>query len=155
MYDMRKLLVVLIAALGMWLVPSAAQAAITFHAGPTFTDLGTTLNVTGDVSGLGNENLTVRLDATGVGSVTCANPAGNIAPGQDTSVNASGTQSDIEVKNGRAVFDVTTAEPPAPDPAVVCPNRKWTATITDVEFSSATLTLLQGGMIVFQQTFTL
>jgi hypothetical protein len=152
---MRKLFVVLFAALGLVFVPSAADAAVKFRAGPTFTDLGTTLNVTGDVSGLGNENLTVQLDATGVGSVICRNPAGNQAPGQDTTVNASGTQSDIEVKNGRAQFNVTTAEPPAPDPAVVCPNRKWTATITDVEFTSATLTLSQGGMIVFQQTYLL
>jgi hypothetical protein len=152
---MRRLIVVLLAAFGLWLVPSAAQAAITFHQGPTFTDEGTTLNVTGDVSGLGNEDLDVTLDATGVGSVTCTNPAGNVAPGQDTSVTASGSQTGIEPKNGGAVFDVTTAEPPAPNPAVVCPNRKWTATITDVEFTSATLTLSQGGIIVFQQTYTL
>jgi hypothetical protein len=152
---MRKLLIVLIAACGLLFIPSAAQAAITFHAGPTFTDEGTTLNVTGNVSGLGNEDLTVVLDATGTGSVTCTNPAGNVAPGQATTVNASGSQSDIEVKNGRASFDVTTAEPPAPDPAVVCPNRKWTATITDVDFTSATLTFIQGGMIVFQQTYPL
>ena len=152
---MRRLVVVLLAAFGLWLVPSSAQAAITFHAGPTFTDLGTTLNVTGNVSGLGNENLTVRLDATGSGSVVCRNPAGNQAPGQDTAVNASGTESDIEVKNGRTSFNVTTAEPPAPNPAVVCPNRRWTATIVDVHFTSATLTFIQGGMIVFQQTYML
>ena len=152
---MRRLLIVMFAAVGLWLVPSAAQAAITFHAGPTFTDLGTTLNVTGNVSGLGNEDLTVVLDATGTGSVTCTNPGGNVAPGQDTTVNASGSQSDIEVKNGRTSFNVTTDEPPAPNPAVACPNRKWTATITDVEFNSATLTFIQGGMIVFEQTYPL
>jgi hypothetical protein len=152
---MKKLFVVLLAACALAFIPSAAQAAITFHAGPTFTDEGTTLNVTGNVSGLGNENLTVILDATGTGSTICENPAGNRAPGQDTTVNASGSQSDIEVKNGRTSFDVTTAEPPAPDPAVVCPNRKWTATITDVDFTSATLTFIQGGNIVFQQTFPL
>jgi hypothetical protein len=97
----------------------------------------------------------VRLDATGTGSVTCTNPAGNVAPGQATSVNASGSQSDIEVKNGRTSFEVTTAEPPAPNAAVVCPNRRWTAAITDVDFTSATLTFIQGGNIVFQQTFPL
>jgi hypothetical protein len=152
---MKKLFVIILAACALAFIPSAAQAAITFHAGPTFTDEGTTLNTTGNVSGLGNEDLTVQLDATGTGSVTCTNPAGNVAPGQDTSVDASGTQSDIEVKNGRASFDVTTAEPPAPNPAVVCPNRKWTATITDVDFTSATLTFIQDGEIVFQQTFPL
>ena len=152
---MKKLLVVILAACALAFIPSAAQSAVKFHAGPTFTDEGTTLNVTGNVSGLGNENLTVVLDATGTGSVTCTNPAGNVAPGQDTSVNASGSQSDIEVKNGRTSFDVTTAEPPAPNPAVVCPNRRWTATITDVDFTSATLTFIQGGQVVFQQPFPL
>lgn len=153
---MRRLFVALLAACGLLFVTATtAQAAVRFHAGPTFSDQGTTLNVTGNVSGLGNEDLTVQLDATGTGSVVCENPAGHRAPGQDTTVNASGTESGIEVKNGRASFDVTTAEPPAPDPAVVCPNPKWTATITDVEFTSATLTLIQAGQPVFQQTFEL
>jgi hypothetical protein len=94
---------------------------------------------------LGNEDLTATLTATGIADVTCTNPAGNVAPGQRTSVTTTGTQSDIEVKNGRATFNVTTAEPGPLNPAEVCPNRKWTATITDVEFTSATLTLIQGG----------
>jgi hypothetical protein len=149
---MRKLLVVVFAACAMAFIPSTAQAAIKFHAGPTFTDQGTTVNSTGNVSGLGMGDLTVVLDASGTGSVICQNPAGNRAPGQDISVDASGSQTGIEVKNGRASFDVTTAEPPPPDPAVVCPSRKWTATITDVDFTSATLTLIQNGEIVFQQT---
>jgi hypothetical protein len=38
-----------------------------------------------------------------------------------------------------------------PQPAVVCPNRKWTATITDVDFTSATLTRIQGGEVIFTQ----
>jgi hypothetical protein len=150
---MRRLVIVMLTAFAVLLVPGIAQAAITFHSGPTFTDRGTTLNVTGNVSGLGGADLTVTLNASGVGAVTCSNPAGNVAPGQATSVNASGSQSGIEVKNGRASFNVTTAEPPAPTNA--CPNRKWTATITDVAFSSATLTLIQGGQVVFQRTFQL
>jgi hypothetical protein len=107
------------------------------------------------VSGLGNGDLTAQITATGVADVTCTNPAGNVAPGQRTNVTTSGTQSGIEVKNGRATFDVTTAEPGPLDPAVVCPNRKWTATITDVHFTSATLTLIQGGVVIFRQTYQL
>jgi hypothetical protein len=150
---MRKILAVLFTALAIGLVPTAANAAVKFHAGPTFTDQGTTLNVTGNVSGLGNEDLTATLTATGIADVTCTNPAGNVAPGQRTSVTTTGTQSDIEVKNGRATFNVTTAEPGPLDPAEVCPNRKWTATITDVEFTSATLTLIQGGQVIYTKTY--
>ena len=152
---MRKVLIAILTLLTVGFISLPAQAAVVFHAGPTFTDLGTTLNVTGNVSGLGNENLTATISATGVGDVTCTNPAGNVAPGQQTSVTTSGTQSNIEVKNGRATFNVTTAEPASPNPAVVCPNRKWSATITDVDFTSATLTLIQGGQVIFSQTFPL
>lgn len=150
---MRRVLIAILTLLAIGLLTGTAQARVVFHAGPTFTDEGTTLNVTGNVSGLGNDDLTAVITASGVGDVTCTNPAGNVAPGQRTNVTTSGTQSDIEVKNGRATFDVTTAEPPAPDPAVVCPNRKWTAAITDVEFTSATLTLIQDGEVIFSQNF--
>lgn len=148
----RRLSVLLIStALAVALFAPAALAAVKFHAGPTFADQGTTLNVTGDVSGLGNKDLTATLSATGVASVMCFNPAGNHAPGQDTTVTATGTQSSIEVKNGRATFDVTSAEPTVS--SKVCPNRKWTPVITDVEFTSATLTLSQGGKTIFKQTY--
>jgi hypothetical protein len=150
---MRKILIALLTSLAVLLVPGVAQAAVTFHSGPTFTDNGTTLTVRGNVSGLGNEDLSVFLSATGVAEVTCTNPAGNVAPGQDTTTTTSGSQTGIEPKNGRATFTVTTAQPTAPTDA--CPNRKWTATVTDVDFTSATLTLVQGGQVVFQQTYQL
>ena len=103
-----------------------------------------------NVSGLGNQDLTATLTATGIASVECYNPAGNRAPGQDTRITSSGAQSNIEVRNGRATFNVTTAEPSVS--SKVCPNRKWTAVVTDVEFTSATLTLTQGRKVVFTKT---
>jgi hypothetical protein len=151
---MRKLVIAMLTAFAVLLVPGIAQAAVVFHSGPTATDLGTTLKVTGNVSGLGGEDLTATVNATGVGTVTCTNPAGNVAPGQDTTVDATGTVSGIEPKNGRATFTGITKEPTDPDAAVVCPNRKWDATITDVDFTSATLTLIQGGEVVFSGPLT-
>jgi hypothetical protein len=119
----------------------------------TLTDNGTTLTATGTFAGLGNQDLTVTLAATGSATVLCHNPKGNVAPGQTQPVSVSGSQTDIEVKNGRARFDVTT-----PAPAITgnpCPNGKWTPELTNVTFTSATLTAEQGGVTVFTQTFDL
>jgi hypothetical protein len=125
---------------------------------PEFTDEGTQLRATGSIAGLGNENIDVVLTATGVATITCGNPGNNPdVPGQRTEFTVTGTQTDIEVKNGRAFFNVLTAEPVA-DPAEVCPNRRWTATVTDVEFTSATITVIQpsgSGIVVLEETFSL
>ena len=148
----RRVLTLLVStALALGLFAPSAFAAVKFHSGPTFTDTGTQLNVTGNVSGLGNGDLTARLSATGIAKVECSNPAGNRAPGQDKSVTTTGTQSNIEVKNGRATFNVTSAAPTVSSSA--CPNKQWTATVIDVVFTSATLTLIQGGKVVHTATY--
>ena len=82
--------------------------------GPTFTDNGTTLTATGSVAGLGNEDVTVTLDATGTAKIIGINPAGKRAPGQSKVVNVSGETTITDVKNGRVDFSVTTIEAKAP-----------------------------------------
>lgn len=150
---MRLVSLVVLVMLALFSVNTAFAASPHFVGrGPTLTDEGTTLNATGSVAGLGNEDLTVVLDATGIASVECVNPGGNRAPGQDTSVDVSGEVTDIEVKNGRAFFDVSTNEPVVTG-AEACPNAQWTAVVTDVEFSDATLTFFQGGVQVLQESF--
>jgi hypothetical protein len=154
---MRKLGIIAVLslmALALAAVPALAQTSgVHFLRGPFFTDEGTTLRATGTLAGLGGEDVTVTLTATGTGSVTCTNPAGKVAPGQSFTTSVTGTQSDIEVKNGRANFDVETLAPTAP--AGSCPNPKWTATVTDVAFTSATITATQDGIVVLAETFQL
>ena len=143
----------IIAVLAVVLVASVAtiaSAAVRFHQGPTCRDIGTQLQCSGNVSGLGQEQLTVDVSATGTGTVECTNPAGNVAPGQTFTTNVSGTGTFDVDKNGRANFTVTTIAPTAP--AGSCPNPKWTAAVTDVTFGTVTLTGTQGGQTVFQET---
>jgi hypothetical protein len=135
--------------------PVALAASPHFVGGVSFRDLGTTLRASGSIAGLGNENIDVQLSATGTASVVCINPGGNRAPGQDTTVNVSGTVSNLEVKNGRVNFSVTTTAPTVTSAA--CPNGKWTARVTDVSFTSATITVIQpagSGTVVLTETFS-
>lgn len=146
----RGFVSLLLAALSTVLLASAAHAASPhFVKGPTLTDNGNTLTATGSIAGLGNEDVTVTLDATGTATIICTNPAGNVAPGQTRTVDVIGEQTITDVKNGRVNFNVTTLEPTAPQDA--CPNRKWTPSITDVNFTDATLTVEQGGAVVLQR----
>jgi hypothetical protein len=150
--NIRRLLLVLIAGLAaVMLTTTSANAAVNFRSGPTASDQGTQLLVTGNLSGLGTSPVTVTVTAIGTATVTCTNPAGNVAPGQNTTTSTTGTQSDIPVKNGRASFSVLTAAPVVGSEA--CPNSKWTATVTDVVFTSYTVTATQNGQVVLSETF--
>jgi hypothetical protein len=36
-----------------------------------------------------------------------------------------------------------------------CPNRQWTPEVLDVDFSSGTISIIQGGVVVLQQALGL
>jgi hypothetical protein len=142
--------------------PTAALAAnVHFVSGPTFTDNGTTLTTTGKLAGLGNGDLVITVAVKGIAEkITCTNPGGNQAPGQNKpGVTASGDQTidDSQIKNGSVTIRVTTTAPAQLTAKQAgCPNNNWTARIDDVKFSSATITVVQEGVTVLgPKTYTL
>src|SRR5215208_1916165 len=105
---------------------------------PTCTDIGTQVQCSGKVAGLGGTTFTITVSAQGTASVTCTNPAGNVAPGQSFATTTTGSSGPFATpRNGSARFTVTSNTPTAP--AGSCPNPKWTATVTDVQFTTATV----------------
>src|SRR5215813_5850228 len=125
----------------------AANAHV--KAGPFFIDNGLTLTATGSLAGLGFQDIVVGLTATANPIATCTNPSGqNKPPGQNPApVSVSATPESIpasEIKNGNTPFSLTTNPPPSVVPgAPDCPGSSWTEAITDLQFTSATITVQQ------------
>jgi hypothetical protein len=151
---------VLTIALALLVVPLAYAASVHFKGGnPTFTDQGTTLNTCFSLAGLGNQDVTITVVANGLIDTTCTNPGGNVAPGQNKTPVSPTTQVTIpsnQIKNGNLSVCLATKTPQAPTAAEAgCPNGNWTASVNDVEFTSAKITVVQGGKTVLSKTFTL
>ena len=113
---------------------------------PTCRDIGTQVQCTGKVAGLGGTTFTILVSAPGTATVTCTNPAGKVAPGQTFDTTATGQSGPFPTpRNGQARSTVSTETPAAPPGS--CPNPQWTATVTDVTFGPATVTLLEDSTI--------
>ena len=118
------------------------------NATPSFTDNGLTLTASGELAGLGNGDVLVTVTATANPQATCTNPGGQSkVPGQNPApVDVTGSVAipASEIKNGNTPFSVTTLAPASPIPgAPDCPNSSWSETITDMAFTSATITVEQ------------
>jgi hypothetical protein len=141
-----------VTALVFWAAPAHAQSGHFVTGGgnaPECTDIGTQVSCDVKVAGLGGTTFEITVEAAGVASVECENPGGNVAPGQDTEINAAGSSGEIPTpRNGSFTFrDLTTVAPTVPN-VPTCPNPQWTATVVDVAFASpATLTLFEDGQI--------
>jgi hypothetical protein len=115
---------------------------------PAFIDNGLTLTGTAAYAGLGNFDTQQNLDATANPTASCTNPAGQTQPpGQNpASVNVTGSTAvpASDIQNGNVTISTTTNSPTTPIAgAPDCPNTQWTENITDMAFTSATITVYQ------------
>ena len=144
----RYLPLLALVAVAAFAFPSAATAQSGHFVGTqTCTDIGTQVQCSGKVAGLGGTTFTITVAASGTAAVTCTNPAGNVAPGQAFGFAAAGTSGPSR-RRGTASqpYTVTTIAPSAP--AGSCPNPKWTASVTDVAFgATATISLFEDGTL--------
>jgi hypothetical protein len=128
------------------------------NSSPSFTDNGLTLTGSGALSGLGAGDVVVNLSATANATAVCTNPSSgqHQPPGQNPApVSVSGSEAipASDVKNGNVTFTVTTNPPTTPIAgAPGCPNSNWTESITDLSFTSATITVQQGTPLATQLT---
>lgn len=159
---MRRTLSILGLVLALFaFTTTAALAAITFHSGPNFAfNNDGSVTVTADLSGLGNQPATATVTQSAVATYTCQNPGGNVAPGQNGVPVTSSASGPISTdKNGRATINLTAG---ALDPADTvsgrvagCPNGKWTGINPVLSGpTTATLTIVQGGQVIYTQTIT-
>jgi len=101
----------------------------------------------GYASGLGNTDVTVVLDASGIPAIACTNNGGNDVPGQSSpKISATGQQTldgnDPIRKNGKSPFFTETNDPTtiAWD-AAGCPSSNWTAHIDFIFWTNAKLSV--------------
>ena len=142
----KKLLSLLSALLITILITSTAGAGGIVKLGFVEFSLGS-LIAQGYASGLGNTDVTIVLDASGIPAITCTNNGGNDVPGQSSpKVSASGQTSllgnDPVRKNGRSPFGVETVDPgTVPWDEADCPNSNWTARIDFIFWTNATISV--------------
>ena len=159
---MRKFLAlatVLVAAIAF---PAAASAGNPHLKNPNpllFTDNGLTLTATVSYAGLGNFDTVQTVNATAQPTASCTNPAGATQPPghNPASVNVTGSTAvpASDIKNGNVTITTTTDPPVTPIAgAPDCPNPQWTENITDMAFTSATITLSQQGVVVLTVNVT-
>jgi len=154
---MKRFLLLSIVAVAALAFPGVASAQsghfVTGGANaPTCTDIGTQVQCSGKVAGLGGTTFEITVEATGIATITCANPGQNEdVPGQRKEITTAGSSGPLPTpRNGQYQFSVATVAPEAPSDA--CPNEMWTPTITDVEFTEATLSLFEDGVLSDQVT---
>jgi len=127
-------------AAGLLTAPAAVSASAHFVGSPSIAVNNGGVTATGKIAGLGNQDVTINLEATV--KVTCRNRGGHVPPGQTQTL--TGAVSNLSPKNGSVNFSVSTNSV-----GDTCPGP-MTPTLT---LERATLTGFQGGQQVMQRSF--
>jgi hypothetical protein len=122
-------------ALALMLTLSQAAGAGNFHFNSYSFTLGS-LELTGELVGLGNEGAAVTLVGRGTVTGLCQNKAGNQAPGRNPiAIAVQQTNTFTADQNGHALVHVILEDPtlpeiaPSPKPKQAgCPNGNWSIT---------------------------
>jgi len=140
LYSLVSVLVVLM----VMVTPVSAGGAVKLSR-VTFS-LGS-LIANGTLTGLGNTDVSVVIDASGIPAITCVNFGGSQVPGQSfPKVSASGNQfldGDDVSKNGRSPFGVETVDPESISwDQAGCPNANWTGHIDFIFWTNASISVI-------------
>lgn len=139
------------------LTTQAQGASVHIKSGPTVTTSPTSLKFDACLAGLGNQDIQVTISVTGNATVNCLNPSGFLVPGQNKvpiTATATATISRNEIKNGNVCFSLIANGPSTVDPLLAgCPNANWTASVVGIDFTSVTLTVVQGGQVVLNEMY--
>lgn len=156
-------------ALAVAAVPALAQGEhFTRNGFPSCTISGTTANQTrtvtcsGELAGLGGEDLVVTTSAIGQATYACGAPgSGNLSPGQNKVPATISNQEPTvtpgsAIKNGRATATdfVTLTAPNATAEQAGCPNPNWQTSFLALNITSVTYTVSQGGVTLATCTRT-
>lgn len=149
----RFLLVLVVSCLASVSLAASVHLKGGKNAEPSFNDMGLWLTAAGELSGLGNGDVLIFIEASADVVSTCTNQGGNAAPGQNPApITVYGAVSipDKQIKNGNTPFAVATTPPDPEIPgAPDCPNPNWTESIDDLAFTSAFIKVEQAGVLVF------
>ena len=137
----------------------AQGASVHIKSGPKVTTSPTRLKFDACLAGLGNQDIQVTINVTGNATVNCLNPSGFLVPGQNKvpiTATATATISQNEIKNGNVCFSLIAIGPSTVDPLLAgCPNANWTASVVSIDFTSVTLTVVQNGQVVLNETYSI
>jgi hypothetical protein len=115
---------------------------------------------TASLAGLGFGDLAIDQTVSGFAVYQCQNQGGNTAPGQNRVLEGPVTEPTTipsgAIKNGNVTFTtnptVLTADNTVSGAAAGCPNPNWTGVNPTLTVTNITLTISQGGTLLFTCT---